>query len=123
MPIKILEKNNVFLFLRLLSATLLLLSISNVVFSEKFDDSKIMHVDYPDWFIDSTFLDFPDDLENAIANGKKGLMVLFTTQGCSYCDMFIRTSLGDPEISRLVQRNFDSVGLDKISKVCKGFII
>ena len=89
-----------------------LLSLSTSVFSDNFDDSEIMHIDYPDWFIDNTFKDFPEDLENAIADGKKGLMFLFTTEGCSYCDKFIQKSLGDPDIARAVQRNFDTVGLE-----------
>lgn len=37
-------------------------------------------------------------------------MVLFTTEGCSYCDMFIYRSLGDPQLASLVQEHFDAVG-------------
>jgi hypothetical protein len=42
-----------------------------------------MHIDYPDWFEDS-FLDLREDLAEASSEGKLGLMVLFTTEGCSY---------------------------------------
>jgi thioredoxin-related protein len=86
--------------------------LSGIAEAENFDDSEILHIDYPDWFIDNAFKDFPDDLNNALSNGKKGLMVLFTTEGCSYCDRFIKKSLGDPEIAKVVQRNFDTVGLE-----------
>jgi hypothetical protein len=47
-----------------------------------FDAAAIMHIEYPDWFKDS-FLDLPEDIEEAREAGKDGLMILFTTQGCS----------------------------------------
>ena len=55
-----------------------------------FEDSNITHVEFPDWFIDSPFLELGEDLKKARANGKQGLMVLYTTDGCSYCGIFIR---------------------------------
>lgn len=76
-----------------------------------FTDSAIMHIAYPDWFKES-FLDLQEDVERARGEGKLGLMVLFTTQGCSYCDMFIHRSLGDPQLAALVQNHFDAVGLE-----------
>lgn len=81
-------------------------------FSAAFDDSEVTHIDYPDWFEDSPFFDLEENLKNARATGKRGLMVLFTTEGCSYCDVFIRRSLGDPAIAAMVQKDFDSVGLE-----------
>ena len=42
-----------------------------------------MHIDYADWFEDS-FLDLREDLAEASSEGKLGLMVPFTTEGCSY---------------------------------------
>ena len=42
-------------------------------------------------------------------------MVLFTTEGCSYCAEFIRRSLGDPGLASLVQAHFDAVGLEIFS--------
>lgn len=80
--------------------------------AQNFDDSEIKHIDQPDWFIKSPFLDLAEDLNNAESNGKKGLMILFTTEGCSYCDLFIRLSLSDPEIASIVQKTFDSIGLE-----------
>ena len=80
--------------------------------AQNFDDSEIKHIDHPDWFIESPFLDLAEDLVKAVSNGKKGLMVLFTTEGCSYCDLFIRLTLSDPEIATSVQNNFDSIGME-----------
>lgn len=80
--------------------------------AERFDDSAKRHIAYPDWFADSPFHDLREDLHEALADGKQGLMVLFTTEGCSYCEVFIRKSLGDPETAGRVQRNFAAVGLE-----------
>lgn len=79
--------------------------------AEPFDDSAINHISYPDWFNDG-FLDLRSDLNAAMGEGKLGLMVMFTTEGCSYCDLFIRRSLGDPELAARVQANFAAVGLE-----------
>ncbi len=70
------------------------------------------HAEYPEWFVDSPFLDLAEVNQDVSANGKKGLMVLFTTRGCSYCEQFIRRSLGDDKIAALVQKYFASVGLE-----------
>ena len=80
--------------------------------AKDFKESEIVHIEYPDWFKKDPFTDLSETLQTARANGKQGLMVLFTTYGCSYCDLFIRKSLGNPEIASLVQANFASVGLE-----------
>lgn len=77
-----------------------------------FDDSKVSHIAYPGWFNESPFHDLTEDLQKAKAADKIGLMVLFTTEGCSYCEVFIRKSLGDPKLAKLVQKHFSSVGLE-----------
>ncbi|MCI0508287.1 MAG: thioredoxin fold domain-containing protein [Gammaproteobacteria bacterium] len=80
--------------------------------AENFDDSRIAHIGYPQWFTNNPFNDLKEELDNARASKKHGLMILFTTQGCSYCDAFIRKSLGDAEIAALVQKNFAAIGLE-----------
>lgn len=94
------------------AAGLIVLFLVSATSARDFDDSEFQHITYPDWFIDNTFKDLSDDLETALADGKKGLMIMFTTQGCSYCKMFLKVSLGNPRIARAVQRNFDSLGLE-----------
>ena len=42
--------------------------------AKDFDDSEIKHIDYPDWFQETPFLDLADELKDARVNGKKGLM-------------------------------------------------
>ena len=51
------------------------------------DDSTIVRTDDPAWF-KTGFLDLPDDLAEARAAGKLGLMLLFSTEGCAHCKAF-----------------------------------
>lgn len=76
-----------------------------------FDDSEILHAQQPEWFKDS-FLDLEEDLREAKAAGKKGLMLYFGTQGCAYCRHFMDRSLGSPDIARRVQKHFDSIAFE-----------
>jgi thioredoxin-related protein len=79
-----------------------------------FDDREIMQVHYPDWFKQS-FLDLADDTAMAEQAGKQGLFLFFTTQGCSYCHLFIDKSLGDPAIAARLREHFDAIGLEIFS--------
>jgi thioredoxin-related protein len=99
-------------FQNLLSLCCLICLILAAQSAHSFDDSEIFSIKHPHWFIESPFLDLPDALAASKAKGKKGLMILFTTQGCSYCDLFVKTSLGDPVIATEVQKHFDSMGLE-----------
>ena len=90
------------------------LAALSAVSAKDFDDSALAHVAYPDWFKVS-FLDLRDDLAEAEAEGKAGIMVLFTTEGCSYCAQFIRRTLGDEAIAARVKSRFDAIGLEMFS--------
>lgn len=98
---------------RLLVIVLISIGFTVSAATKDFEEDST-HVEYPEWFVDGPFLDF--DLnevnEEALAKGKKGMMVLFTTRGCSYCEQFIHRSLGDPKIAKLVQEKFDSIGME-----------
>ena len=87
-------------------------ALPRTIIAETFDDSAIKHIDYPDWFADLPFLDLRGELSDARETGKRGMMVLFTTEGCSYCDAFIERSLADPQIAGELQQHFSSVGLE-----------
>ena len=69
------------------------------------------HIAHPAW-MSPGLIDLETDLETVRAQGKTGIMVLFTTQGCTYCAEFIRSSLGDPATARRVQDNFVAIGLE-----------
>lgn len=90
----------------------LALLLCGLAAGETFDDSAQRHIEYPAWFTDDPFNDMQETLRQASADGKQGLMVLFTTEGCAYCERFIRTSLGDAAIAARVQRSFDAIGLE-----------
>lgn len=79
-----------------------------------FDDGEIQDVRYPSWFKES-FLDLADDAAMAADAGKQGLFLFFSTQGCSYCHLFIEKSLGDPAIAKRLQAHFDAIGLEIFS--------
>jgi thioredoxin-related protein len=68
---------------------------------EGFDDSVMATIKYPDLFKES-FLNLQDDLAKAQEVGKDGLLFFFSTRGCSYCHLFIRTSLADPVLTARV---------------------
>lgn len=77
-----------------------------------FDDGRSQHIEHPDWFEHTPFNDLEGVLGEAVSDGKKGLMVLFTTEGCSYCELFIRKSLGDRRLASRVRAHFAAVGLE-----------
>ncbi len=80
--------------------------------AKEFNDSTLTHVKYPEWFINNPFLELNEDLATARSTGKQGLMVVYSTEGCSYCGLFIKKSLGDPEIAATVNKHFGAVGLE-----------
>lgn len=100
--------------MRRISWSLLILAFAlcDGVSAKDFDDTVSGHIAHPDWFAESTFNDLEGLLDEARSEAKIGLMVLFTTQGCSYCEQFIRKSLGNAEIAARVQANFVTVGFE-----------
>lgn len=80
--------------------------------AQTFDDSKIKHIEYPGWFTTNEFQDLSEVLSASVAERKQGLMVFFSTEGCSYCDRFIRTSLQDPQLQKTLRSHFTVVGLE-----------
>jgi thioredoxin-related protein len=78
------------------------------------DDSRAVDVSYPDWFR-ASFLDLHDDLRQARAGGKMGILVFFGTRTCSYCQAFLDTTFADAAIVARVQRHFDVIGLEVLS--------
>lgn len=65
---------------------------------------------YPQWFKQS-FLDLDEDLEEALSNGKSGLIVYFGQAHCAYCKAFMEDTLGKPDLVEYLVRHFDIVGL------------
>lgn len=66
--------------------------------------------DFPTWFKES-FFDLDDDLDEALENGKSGLIVYFGQAHCAYCKAMIQQISTKSDLSEYLQRHFDIVGL------------
>jgi len=65
----------------------------------------------PAWF-KLSFLDLYDDIEEAIANGKKGIIVYFGREDCPYCKAHLENNWGNPEIVKYTRKYFDVIAID-----------
>ncbi len=78
----------------------------------QFDDMPLEDLlEHPDWFKQS-FLALDEDLEEAVAAGKKGLIVYFGQRRCAYCKMLMEVNFQTPDIVTYTRRNFDVVAID-----------
>lgn len=68
------------------------------------------NTEYPDWFKES-FLDFPEDVAEANAAGKR-LMLFFFQDGCPYCYAMVERNLAQKDIRAKVQKNLDVIALN-----------
>ena len=66
---------------------------------------------YPDWF-NFSLGDLNDDLKEAKASGKKGIITYFGQKRCSYCKQFFETSLADIDIQNYLRKHYDIVAFD-----------
>lgn len=77
-----------------------------------FDDApRDRELQHPPWF-KLSFLDLREDLGDAIAGGKRGLMVYFEQENCGYCKALLEINLAQPEIARYARTHFDVVAID-----------
>jgi len=98
--------------LRVMTYLLLgLLSLSNLQ-AREFDDPSLRHIKNPSWFINDPFFELNESLASANAAGKQGIMILYSANPCSYCQLFIQQSLSDPDIAAMVQKHYGAIGLE-----------
>jgi thioredoxin-related protein len=77
-----------------------------------FDDAPLEEaLEYPAWFKKS-FLDLPEDMNEAREAGKQGIMVYFGQRRCAYCYKLMEVNFGLPDIVEYTQRHFDVIPLD-----------
>lgn len=77
-----------------------------------FDDApRTREILHPHWF-ETSFLDLGQDLEEAVAAGKKGLMVYFGQENCAYCEALMEINFKTPDIVRYTREHFNVVALD-----------
>ena len=107
-------------FLFLLLYPLLLLPLSaddeDMSFEEAFEigfnDAPLeREIEHPDWFKES-FLDLRDDLQEAIADGKKGIALYFGQKNCAYCKALMEINFNKPDIVQYVRENYEIIPLD-----------
>jgi len=77
-----------------------------------FDDAPLAEsLTHPDWFIKSSG-DLRDDLKDALAAGKIGLIIYFGQDRCSYCEQFIKNSLNASDIEHYTRKNYDVININ-----------
>jgi thioredoxin-related protein len=79
-----------------------------------FADDAIVDVSHPEWFKHS-FYNLRDDLEEAQADEKHGIMLFMSTRRCSYCKVFLDRVLSNSDIKQRVQSHYDAIGLEILS--------
>ena len=82
------------------------------IFSDKSLTKKVI---LPDWF-KLSFLDLKDDLDEAIAGNKKGIILYFGSKDCPYCKAFIDNNWQRKDIVRYTRKNFDVIAIDTKGK-------
>jgi thioredoxin-related protein len=58
------------------------------------------------YFFDSTFGDFAEELENAKSEGKKGILLMFEMDECPFCHRMKTTVLNQPEVQDYFKEHF-----------------
>jgi len=77
-----------------------------------FDDRPLEEpLAFPDWF-KLSFLDFREDLEEALDSGKDGLLVYYGQKYCAYCKQFLENDLAKEDIQAYTLERFDVIGID-----------
>ena len=78
----------------------------------QFDDTQLEEeLVHPDWFKISLG-DLNDDVAEARAAGKFGIMVYYGQARCAYCEQFFEVNLADEGIRHYIQEHFDVVPVD-----------
>jgi thioredoxin-related protein len=79
---------------------------------ESFDDRPLEEaLEHPEWF-ELSFLNLSEDLQDAIDQGKQGLIVYFGQKYCAYCKKLLYGNFGKQDIRTYTQRHFNVVGID-----------
>jgi len=75
------------------------------------DQPVIPEIVYPDWFKKS-FLELPEDIKEAVDEGKKGIIVYFGQKHCAYCQALIDKDFGQKDIEAYTRQNFDVIPIN-----------
>lgn len=78
---------------------------------ENFAEDVFVDMHFPQWFSPS-FLNFRDDLADAVNNGKQGILLFLSTRRCSYCKAFVDNVLAQADVRQRLQSSYDVFGLE-----------
>lgn len=60
-------------------------------------------------WIKVSFLDIAEDVREAVAKGKKGLVVIYEKKGCGSCKQLHEVNFADKELVKYITDNFDVI--------------
>jgi thioredoxin-related protein len=81
-------------------------------FEMSFEDApRVRDILYPEWFKPS-FLDLREDLQEARAAGKRGVILYFGQKNCAYCKKLLEENFVREDIAAYTQKYFDVIALD-----------
>ena len=78
------------------------------IFSDKALSSDIV---LPSWF-KLSFLDLQDDLDEAVSEKKKGIIVYFGRKDCPYCKALLEKNWTRKDIVHYTKKNFDVIAIN-----------
>lgn len=114
------EYNQASNIMRVLITLLFLFLLNNVSWAQnQTDNDALIFDDYPlkdelhlpDWF-SLSFLDLQDSLDEAVKDGKKGIILYFGRKDCAYCKSLLEVNWGDPAIIKFTQEHFNVIAID-----------
>lgn len=77
-----------------------------------FDDTPLREaLELPNWF-KLSFLDLQDSLNEAVQNGKRGIILYFGRKDCPYCKAQLEINWGKKDIVEYTRSNFDVIAID-----------
>ncbi|RDH83888.1 MAG: thioredoxin [endosymbiont of Galathealinum brachiosum] len=98
----------------------LLLLINNTALANSQDtDDALVFDDFPlkedlhlpEWF-SLSFLDLQESLDDALKEGKKGIILYFGRKDCAYCESLLEINWGDPAIIKFTQQHYNVIAID-----------
>ncbi len=76
------------------------------------DEPGVRDIEHPDWFSE-TFLDLREDLQEARAAGKLGIILYFGQKDCAYCEALMQVNFGrEKDIVDYTRKNFNVIAID-----------
>lgn len=97
-------------YARRLAAALLCCAALAVPGAARAQEAGAQAIHIPSWFKE-TFLEFPDDIREAAARGKR-VMIYFGQDGCPYCKELMQVNFSHKDIEDKTRRHFDAIALN-----------